>query len=116
MRRTIAAVVLVTGMTAVVLASSSAFHLRQLAFRSGPVDFDQHFDFRIMTAGMQGDSNTGVAMAADLARQLQTRVNVVFGLGLMLVLTGAAGLLIPRRSQHGQPVGPHAPGRAAPIE
>ena len=116
MRRTIAAVVLVTGITAVVFASSSAFHLRQLAFRSGPVDFKEHFDFRIMTVGMQGDSNTGVAMAADFARQLQTRVNVVFGLGLILVLTGAVGLLIPRRTRHEQHVGPHAPNSAVPIE
>ena len=115
MYRTLAVIALVLGILTVGFASASYFHLRQLAHGAGPIDLLDHLDYRIMTVGMRDDASSNVIVAADFARQLQTRIYIVLGLGLTLFLSGGALLLQSRHSQHEQSVGHGAAGSAAPA-
>ena len=114
MYRTLAVIALVLGILAVGFASVSNFHLRQLALSAGPIDLLDHLDYRMMTIGMRDNASSNVIVAADFSRQLQARVYTMFGVGLVLFLTGGTILLQPRQSQHDQSVGHGAAGSAVP--
>ncbi len=98
MYRTLAAVAIILGILIVAFASSTFFHLRQLALSTSSVNVLDHLDFSILTAGMQESSSTSVIVASDFARRLETRIYFVFGVGLILFLTGGALLLQPRQT------------------
>lgn len=114
MYRTLAVIALVLGMLTVGVASVSNFHLRQLALSAGPIDLLDHLDYRMMTIGMRDNARSNVIVAADFARQLQTRIYIVLGVGLTLLLSGGALLLQSRHIQHEQSVGRGAAGSAVP--
>jgi len=114
MYRTLAVIALVLGMLTVGVASVSNFHLRQLALSAGPIDLLDHLDYRMMTIGMRDNASSNVIVAADFARQLQTRIYIVLGVGLTLLLSGGALLLQSRHIQHEQSVGRGAAGSAVP--
>jgi len=99
MYRTLAIIALVLGIMTVGFASVSNFHLRQLALSAGPIDLLDHLDYRMMTIGMRDDASSNVIVAADFARQLQTRIYIVLGVGLTLLLTSGALLLQSRHVQ-----------------
>lgn len=115
MYRTLVIIALVLGILTVGFASASSLHLRHLAHRAGPVDFLEHLDYRILSAGMHDQANSKEIVAVDFARQLQSRIDIVLGVGLTLLLAGGALLLRSRYPQHGPSVGRGATGSAFPI-
>jgi hypothetical protein len=105
MYRTLAVITLILGILTVGFASSSYIHLRQLTFSAGLINVLDHFDVRIMTVGMLENARSNSIVASVFCRQLESRVYLVFGLGLALLLFGGAMLLRPLNFPHEQSVG-----------
>ena len=78
----------IVGISLIVFAISSYFRMRTLAASNKPMNLQDYPDVRLVTLGIIDDTKAGSIDAAKLVRQIEMRLMLMIGTGLVMVLVG----------------------------
>ena len=78
----------IVGIALMVFAVSSGFRLRTLAASNKAINLQDFPDVRLVTLGIIDDTKAGSINAAKAVQQIEMRLMLIMGAGLVMVLVG----------------------------